>query len=82
MKYSGTFLHSLFQLGLQRVQLITSSDYAGLNVVRINVFGDIPWQRCHFHLQQNPSEHMPCQGMQVEVAADLRWSLKFPPFRS
>lgn len=72
------FLKSLVARGLCGVQLIVSDDHAGLRAARQNVFGGIPWQRCHFHLQQNAQAYVPRQGMRLEVARDIRTVLQAP----
>jgi putative transposase len=36
------------------------------------VFGGVPWQRCHFHLEQNAQAFVPRQEMKREVAAAIR----------
>lgn len=66
------FLKGLKDRGLRGVQLITSDAHEGLGAARRAVFGSIPWQRCHFHLQQNAVTYVPRQAMRVEVAADIR----------
>jgi transposase-like protein len=72
------FLESLKQRGLGGVQLITSDDHAGLRAARLAVFGGVPWQRCHFHLQQNAQAYVPRKDMQAEVAADIRTIFNAP----
>jgi transposase-like protein len=67
-----TFLESLKSRGLGGMQLITSDDHAGLRAARLAVFGGIPWQRCHFQLQQNAQAYVPHKDMQAEVANDIR----------
>ena len=66
------FLQSLVQRGLRGVQLITSDAHIGLKAARQAVFGGVPWQRCHFHLQQNAQSYVTRQEQQAEVAADLK----------
>jgi len=66
------FLKSLKERGLKDVQLITSDAHEGLGAARRAVFGSVPWQRCHFHLQQNAGAYIPRQSMRAEVAADIR----------
>jgi len=66
------FLEHLMQRGLQGVQLIVSDDHAGLKKARRAVFGGTPWQRCHFHLQQNAGSYVPRKAMHTEVADDIR----------
>jgi transposase-like protein len=66
------FLRSLKDRGLRDVQLITSDAHEGLGAARRAVFGSVPWQRCHFHLQQNAGNYVPRQSMRAEVAADIR----------
>jgi putative transposase len=65
-------LERLIQRGLQGVQLIVSDDHAGLKKARRAVFGGTPWQRCHFHLQQNAGAYVPRKAMHTEVADDIR----------
>ena len=72
------FLESLKKRGLGGVQLITSDDHAGLRAARLAVFGGIPWQRCHFHLQQNAQAYVPHKDMQSEVADDIRTIFNAP----
>ncbi len=73
-----TFLKGLKDRGLHGVVLIVSDDHSGLGAARRAVFGSIPWQRCHFHLQQpvpvrvNAGAYVPRQAMRAEVAADIR----------
>jgi len=66
------FLQGLVERGLNGVELIISDAHVGLLAARKAVFSGIPWQRCHFHLQQNASQYVPRQGMKREVAADIR----------
>jgi transposase-like protein len=72
------FLQSLVVQGLNSAQLIISDDHSGLKAARIAVFGGVPWQRCQFHLQQNPGAHVPRQEMRREVAEDLRTIFNAP----
>jgi len=67
-----TFLQSLVQRGLQRVQLIVSDDHPGLKAARAAVFHAVPWQRCQFHLQQNAQAYVPRLEQRPEVAAAIR----------
>lgn len=66
------FLKSLKDRGLRDTQLIISDAHEGLGAARRAVFGSVPWQRCHFHLQLNASNYVPRQSMRAEVAADIR----------
>lgn len=66
------FLHSLVERGLVGVELIISDAHAGLKQARQAVLGGVPWQRCHFHLQQNAQAYVPRLEMRSEVAADIR----------
>ena len=66
------FLKSLKERRMTGVKLVISDDHSGLGAARRAVFGSIPWQRCHFHLQQNAGSHIPRQAMRMEVAADIR----------
>lgn len=66
------FLKGLKDRGLKGIELITSDAHEGLGAARRAIFGSVPWQRCHFHLQQNASAYVPRQGMKAEVAADIR----------
>lgn len=52
------FLHSLVEPGLRGLQLITADAHTGLKAARQAVFGGVPWQRCHFHLQQNARSYI------------------------
>jgi len=67
-----TFLSGLVERGLGGVRLIVSDSHAGLKAARQAVFGGIPWQRCHFHLQQNANQYVPRKDVRKEVAADIR----------
>jgi transposase-like protein len=73
-----SFLGELVLRGLRGVQLIISDDHAGLRKARQAVFTGIPWQRCHFHLQQNASAYVPRKAIQKEVAADIRMIFNAP----
>jgi len=68
----NAFLKGLKERGLKGVELITSDAHVGLGAARRAIFGSVPWQRCHFHLQQNASAYVPRQSMKAEVAADIR----------
>ena len=72
------FLKGLKERGLKDIQLITSDAHEGLGAARRAVFGSVPWQRCHFHLQQNAGAHVPRQRMRSEVAADIRGIFNAP----
>lgn len=65
-------LKGLKERGMHGVQLVISDDHEGLGAARRAVLGSVPWQRCHFHLQQNAGAYVPRQTMRVEVAADIR----------
>ena len=71
-------LKGLKERGLKDIQLITSDAHEGLGAARRAVFGSVPWQRCHFHLQQNAGAHVPRQRMRSEVAADIRGIFNAP----
>ena len=73
-----SFLKGLKARGLKDVQLITSDAHEGLGAARRAVFGSVPWQRCHFHLQQNAGAYVPRQRMRSEVAADIRGIFNAP----
>ena len=73
-----SFLKGLKERGLKEIQLITSDAHEGLGAARRAVFGSVPWQRCHFHLQQNAGAHVPRQSMRSEVAADIRGIFNAP----
>ena len=66
------FLKGLKDRGLRGVQLVISDDHEGLGAARRAILGSVPWQRCQFHLQQNPGAYVPRQAMRSEVAADIR----------
>jgi len=72
------FLESLKARGLGGIQLITSDDHNGLRAARQAVFGSIPWQRCHFHLQRNAQAYVPHKDMAAEVAEDIRTIFNAP----
>jgi len=75
------FLRSLKDRGLNGIQLVISDDHEGLGAARRAVFGSVPWQRCHFHLQQNAGAYLPKQSMRMEVAADIRAMFNAPDRR-
>jgi transposase-like protein len=66
------FLRSLKKRGLHGIQMITSDAHSGLKAALKTEFSGVPWQRCQFHLQQNPSSHVPKMDMKKEVAEDIR----------
>lgn len=66
------FLAGLKDRGLHGIQLIVSDAHEGLRAARKAVFPSVPWQRCHFHLQQNAGQYVSSQAMRGEVAADIR----------
>lgn len=66
------FLKGLKDRGMHGVKLVISDDHSGLGAARRAVLGSVPWQRCHFHLQQNAGAYIPRQAMRMEVAADIR----------
>lgn len=66
------FLTELKDRGLYGVQLFISDAHEGLKAAREAVFPTVPWQRCHFHLQQNAGQYVPRQKMKKEVAERIR----------
>jgi putative transposase len=81
-----TFLKGLKDRGMNGVQLVISDDHEGLGAARRAILGSVPWQRCHFHLQQPvrsffdriAGAHVPKQAMRMEVAADIRSMFNAP----
>lgn len=67
-----TFLDSLIKRGLKGVTLITSDDHAGLKAARRATLPSVPWQRCHFHLQQNAQSYVSNSDKRKSVAARIR----------
>lgn len=67
-----TFLSELKDRGLHGIELIVSDAHEGLRAARKAVFPSVPWQRCHFHLQQNAGHYVPSIAMRAPVAADIR----------
>ena len=67
-----SFLQGLKDRGMRGVKLVISDAHSGLGAARRAVLGSVPWQRCHFHLQQNASSYVPKQSMKEAVAADIR----------
>ena len=67
-----SFLKGLKDRGMNGVKLVISDDHEGLGAARRAVLGSVPWQRFHFHLQQNAGAYVPKQAMRFEVAADIR----------
>lgn len=66
------FLTELKDRGLYGIQLFISDAHEGLKAARDAVFPTVPWQRCHFHLQQNAGKYVPRQKMKKEVAERIR----------
>jgi transposase-like protein len=77
-----SFLKSLKERGLKGVKLVISDDHEGLGAARRAILGSVPWQRCHFHLQQNAGAYVPKQAMRLEVAADIRSMFNAPDRRT
>ena len=73
-----SFLKGLKDRGMKDVKLVISDDHQGLGAARRAVLGSVPWQRCHFHLQQNAGAYVPKQAMRMEVAADIRSMFNAP----
>jgi len=73
-----SFLKGLKDRGMKGVKLVISDDHEGLGAARRAVLGSVPWQRCHFHLQQNAGAYVPKQSMRAEVAADIRSMFNAP----
>ena len=73
-----TFLKGLKDRGMNGVQLVISDDHEGLGAARRAVLGSVPWQRCHFHLQQNAGAYVSKRDMRSEVAADIRSMFNAP----
>jgi putative transposase len=73
-----TFLKGLKDRGMSGVKLVISDDHEGLGAARRAILGSIPWQRCHFHLQQNAGAYVPKRDMRMEVAADIRSMFNAP----
>jgi putative transposase len=73
-----SFLKGLKDRGMKDVKLVISDDHEGLGAARRAVLGSVPWQRCHFHLQQNAGAYVPKQAMRMEVAADIRSMFNAP----
>jgi putative transposase len=73
-----SFLRGLKDRGMNGVELVISDDHEGLGAARRAVLGSIPWQRCHFHLQQNAGAYVPKQAMRMEVAAGIRSMFNAP----
>lgn len=72
------FFESLVKRGLHGLELIISDAHSGLKSARRAVFPSVPWQRCHFHLQQNAQSYVPKQSMKKEVANDIKSILTAP----
>lgn len=72
------FLTSLHERGLKGMALFISDDHAGLKAARRAVFPSVPWQRCHFHLQQNAQAYVTKREQKREVANVIRAILTAP----
>ena len=66
------FFESLVKRGLHGIELIISDAHSGLKAAKKTVFPSVPWQRCHFHLQQNAQGYVPKQSMKKAVANDMK----------
>lgn len=66
------FLASLQDRGMHGVRYVVSDDHTGLKAALEARLAGVPWNRCHFHLQQNAGAHVPRVEMRREVAEDLR----------
>jgi len=73
-----TFFESLVKRGMHGLELIISDAHSGLKAAKRAVFPSVPWQRCHFHLQQNAQSYVPKQSMKKEVANDIKAVLTAP----
>lgn len=66
------FLESLVTRGLTGVGLITSDSHTGLKAAREAVLGEVPWQRCQFHMAQNAQSYVRKQSMRYEIGQAVR----------
>ncbi len=66
------FLTELKDRGLYGVKLFIFDAHEGLKAAQDCVFPTVPWQRCHFHLQQNAGQYVPRQKMKKDVAERIR----------
>ena len=66
------FLRSLTARGMHGMKLVVSDAHEGLKAARKAIIGNVPWQRCQFHLMQNAMQYIPKVEMRKQVAKDLR----------
>lgn len=76
------FLSKLQLRGLHGVELIISDDHGGLKAARKAILPGIPWQRCHFHLQQNAQAYVTSLDKRREVGNVIRSVLTAPDIES
>lgn len=76
------FLSDLQQRGLHGIKLLISDDHAGLKAARKAILPGIPWQRCHFHLQQNAQSYVTTHDKKREVGNVIRSILTAPDIES
>jgi len=73
-----SFLEALLSRGMQGVKLIISDAHSGLKAAKTAVLPSVPWQRCHFHLQQNVQSYIPTIGLKKPVGEAVRSVLTAP----
>jgi len=66
------FLTGLKERGIGIPQLVTSDAHSGLKAALKASFNATPWQRCHFHLQQNAQDYITKADLKSKVASDIR----------
>ncbi len=66
------FLLRLKERGLIGVELIISDEHAGLRKAIMEVFYQIPWQRCYVHFLRNAIDYLPRKAND-DCLQELRW---------
>lgn len=66
------FLLRLQERGLREVDLIISDEHAGLRKAIMEVFCQIPWQRCYVHFLRNAIDYLPRKAND-DCLQELRW---------
>lgn len=66
------FLNSIRERGMGIPDLVTSDAHTGIRAALKACFSGTPWQRCQFHLQQNPQQYITKQELKSKVAADIK----------
>ena len=64
------FLKTLKERGLHGVKMITSDSHEGIKNAIVNIFPEVPWQKCQYHFTKNIVEAAPKkyqEGLRTEL---------------